>query len=144
MFFLVLLSFFFFHLASQEIANVTLSCPNLQLQQISDSRLCKPDSKPTMEVLQSFFTKEKAINIIEEIASSWKKVATQLNFSTAQINTLQVNTANYPDPNGDACFAMLQNWLKNPNATWAILARAIRFSSESLTTLANDIEEALK
>ena len=94
-----------------------------------------------MQALQSFYAKERVINIIEDIAFSWEKVATQLNFSTAQIKNLQKNTAKCED----ACFAMLQDWLDSyPEATWAILSRAIRFSSESLTTIANDIEKALE
>ena len=95
--------------------------------------------------MQSFSTKEKVINIIEEIAFSWDMVAYQLDFTPAHVNMIQRNTANYPNPSARACLEMLQDWLEsNHNATWAILTRAIRFSSESLTSLANDIEEALK
>ena len=72
-------------------------------------------------------------------------VAYQLDFTPARVSMIQRNTANYPNPSARASLEMLQDWLESdPNATWAILTRAIRFSTESLTTLANDVEEALK
>ena len=99
-----------------------------------------------MQALQAFsLPGGRIVNLVEEIAFSWERVATQLKFSTAQIKKLQKNTANWPDPNGSACFEMLQDWLeRDPDATWNILIRAIQYGCEDLTVLASEIEAALK
>ena len=97
-----------------------------------------------MQELQSFCIRGKCVNIVEEIAFSWDKVAVQLGLTTATINKVKKNNANVPDPNGSACFEMLQDWLEGDYvATWRLLIGAIKCVSV-LTTLAVDIELALK
>ena len=96
-----------------------------------------------MQNLQAFSIGEEDVNIVEDIAFCWEKVAIQLDFSTAYIRKLQKNHATTDDPTGNSCFVMLQDWLeRDSNATWRLLIGAIKCDSQ-LAVLANDIEHAL-
>ena len=97
-----------------------------------------------MQELQFLCISGKNVNITEEIAFSWDKVAIQLGFTTATINKVKKNNANVPDPNGSACYEMFQVWLNTgSNATWKLLITAIKHVS-ALAVLARDIELAME
>ena len=72
-------------------------------------------------------------------------MAIQLNFTSSQIQNLQINAAGNPRPAEKASFAMLSDWLgKEPKATWADLISAIRLACEHFAALAEEIEQALQ
>ena len=102
--------------------------------------LLSTDSQPTLQELQALPHGRGSINVIEGIASKWKRVATALSINSDRIDIISTNSSHNVE---DACWEMLRWWLdtQRDKATWCALIKAIHVVE--LHVLANDIETAL-
>ena len=98
------------------------------------------DCQPTLQELQALPHDKGSINVIEGIASQWKKVATVLSINSYRIGIIGADSSHSVE---DACWEMLRWWLdpQRDKATWRALIKAIRVVE--LHVLANDIETVL-
>ena len=98
------------------------------------------DTKPTLRELEIMPFGEKNINIIECLASDWKRVGILLDLNPARVDNIQSNCLP-PRQVQKACTEMFREWIKEDNATWTALLELLVLIKE--IRLASDLREAL-
>ena len=98
------------------------------------------DTKPTLRELEIMPFGEKNINIIECLASDWKRVGILLDLNPARVDNIQSNCLP-PRQVQKACTETFREWIKEDNATWTALLVLLERIEE--IRLASDLREAL-